>query len=317
MMEGSRPTAPCLEVAGLEVRYAGGAHAVRGIDLRVGHGETVALVGESGSGKTTIAHAILGLLPRGSELSGTVVLRGSAVREPDVQLVGLTQRAWRSVRGRRVGYVGQNPFRAFDPLRTVGHHVASAWGVHGLRPPNGAVARLLEELGIDDAPRQVRLHPHEWSGGMLQRACIAAARALGPQLVVADEPTSALDADIALSTLHALKSTGASLLVVTHDLSLAREVADRICVLYAGEVMEVGAAATLLQTPRHPYTRALVAALPRPGTGLPLPLPGLPPSPRLPRKGCAFASRCPIAHDRCLTERPMLEDGVACHGAVA
>ena len=300
----------CLEVSGLHVRYPNGAHAVRGVNLVIDAGDTVALVGESGSGKTTIAHAVLGLLPKQTRIEGTAYIGSDEVTRVD--LLELDHRAWRSMRGRRIGYIAQNPFGSCDPLRSVGHHVASSWTVHGERPPTGAVEASLTSLGISDAARRARLRPHQWSGGMLQRASIAGARALGPELVVADEPTSALDADLARSTLHAIRESAAAALLVTHDLALAEEVADSIYVLYGGEVMEHGRAVDIMTRPRHPYTRSLLAAIPQGRGVLPTPLPGGPPDPRAMRSGCAFAARCPVVRHAC-AEAPLLLDGVACH----
>ncbi|MEQ1702779.1 MAG: ABC transporter ATP-binding protein [Ilumatobacteraceae bacterium] len=310
-MNTTSPTTPdCLEVTGLHVRYPNGAHAVRGVDLAIGEGDTVALVGESGSGKTTIAHAVLGLLPKKTRIEGTAYLGPDDTTR--VNLLQLDHREWRSLRGRRIGYIAQNPFGSCDPLRSVEHHVASAWTVHRERPPDGAVEASLTSLGIADAARRARLRPHQWSGGMLQRASIAGARALGPELVVADEPTSALDADLARSTLLALRDSVAAALLVTHDLSLAEEVADTIYVLYGGEVMEHGRVSDIMASPQHPYTRSLLAAVPQGRGVLPTPLPGNPPDPLLPRTGCAFAARCPEARAVCAAA-PSLTGGVACH----
>lgn len=300
-----------LEVAGLTVRYPDGARAVRGVSLAIGAGRTVALVGESGCGKSTIAQAILGTLPRGSARGGELRL-GPSAGEPGLALHALDGRAMRAVRGRRIGYVAQNPYRACDPLRRVAHHVDSAWTVHGARPPGGAAAGLIARLGIDDAERRLRRRPHEWSGGMLQRASIAAAHALHPQLIIADEPTSALDSELARATLQTLRATDAAILLITHDIALAMDAAEDVHVLYAGEIVESGPTAEVLARPRHPYTQALLRAIPRPGGGMPEPLAGASPDPRAERGGCAFAPRCALADRRCDAARPSLEGGIAC-----
>ncbi|MGH8931120.1 MAG: ABC transporter ATP-binding protein [Egibacteraceae bacterium] len=299
---------PVLRIARLDVRYRGGAWAARDIDLVAGGGEVLALVGESGCGKTTIIKAVLGLLPPGATVTGSIRISGA-------EMVGAPGRVLRRLRGPLVGYVGQNPFAACDPLRTVGHHVAEAWTAHRLRPPAGEVPARLGALGIPDPVARARLHPHQWSGGMLQRAATAAAQAHEPSLIVADEPTSALDAELAGVTLRSLRRRGAGVLLATHDLGLVREYADELAILYAGRVVECGPVATVLARPRHPYTAALLAAVPRPGAGLPTPLPGAPPGPRTVSPGCAFADRCPAVFDRCHRERPGMEAGVACHAA--
>lgn len=212
---------PYLDVRDLHVRYPDGAHAVRGVSFTVGRGETVALVGESGCGKTTIANAVIGGLPRGSVVDGEVHF--VAADGERVDLLALDAGARRALRGRRIGYVPQNPFGACDPLRRVGHHVESSWRVHALRPRPGEVATLVERLGVPDAAQRLRGRPHTWSGGMLQRASIAGASALAPSLVLADEPTSALDRPVAwalVDLLRQLRASGLGILWVTHDLSL-------------------------------------------------------------------------------------------------
>ncbi|GAA1017399.1 ABC transporter ATP-binding protein [Acrocarpospora pleiomorpha] len=294
-----------LTISGLDVRYPGGGRAVRGVDLSVAPGESFALAGESGCGKTSLARAVLGLLPPDARCAGSIRVGG-------VELVGAPKRTLRAVRGIEVGYVPQDPVTAFDPLRRVGHHVAQAWRAHRRTPPPGAVARLVAEMGIPDAAVRLRDWPHQWSGGMLQRATIAAAVAHRPRLVVADEPTSALDADLAGSVLTTLRAASPSLLLISHDLALIAEHADRVGVLYGGRLVEVGDAAGVLAAPRHPYTAALVASVPRPGAGLPEPLPGRPPAPTETIPGCPFAARCPVVRERCADEVPPMRDGVAC-----
>lgn len=301
---------PCLEVRDLHVRYPDGAHAVRGVSLVVGQGETVALVGESGCGKTTIANAIIGGLPRRSTVEGEVHL--AMDDGTTVDLLSLDARARRALRGRRIGYVPQNPFGACDPLRRVDHHVESSWRVHGLRPGDGEVVTLVERLGVQDAVSRLRARPHTWSGGMLQRASIAGGRALAPALVLADEPTSALDADLARSTLAALCDTGAAVLLISHDLMLAAAVATRVYVLYGGELMEEAAGDRLLDRPRHPYSRALLDAVPRARGVLPVGLDGSPPGARREPGGCAFATRCPVRLEACTTTTPTTINGVRC-----
>ncbi|QSB16817.1 ABC transporter ATP-binding protein [Natronosporangium hydrolyticum] len=295
-----------LVVTDLHVTYPGEVRAVRGVSLQIAAGETLALVGESGCGKTTVLRTVLGLLPAGSAVSGSVLVAGTEV-------VGASTGTLRTLRGLGVGYVPQEPFAAFDPVRRVGHHLAEAWRVHGRRPAAGELVRALEEHGIPEPADRLRQWPHQWSGGMLQRATIAAATAHRPPLVVADEPTSALDADRADAVLADLRRSSPSLLLVSHDLSLVARHADRMAVCYAGQVVETGVAAEVLAAPRHPYTRALVAAVPQPGSGrLPEPLAGSPPRLGAELAGCAFAPRCRWREDGCDDQTPPMTGGLAC-----
>lgn len=294
-----------LEVSGLSVVYPDGGRVLRGVNLSLGVGECLAVVGESGCGKSTLVRAVLGLLPNGTAVEGSISVEG-------VTVTGLGEGAMRMLRGRRIGYIPQDPASGFNPLHPVVHHVREAWRVHGAPVSRASVASALERLGIDGASARGGQRPHQWSGGMLQRASIVAAGAHEPPVVIADEPTSALDADRAHAVLTAVRGAGSSVLLVSHDLSLVAEHADRVAVIYAGEIIELGAAAEVLAQPRHPYTQALLAAVPRPGCGLPEPLLGAPPDPRMERAGCAFVDRCPCCEGDCGAAVPDLRDGVAC-----
>lgn len=302
----------CLAITNLHVIYPDGGHAVRGIDMVIRPGHTVALVGESGCGKSTIADALVGLLPDHTFIRGQALLGSDAKGTTALNLLRLSEEERQIIRGTRIGYVTQDPFAAFDPIRRIEHHVAAAWRVHGIQPKPAQVFSRLEALGINDASYRAQLRPFQWSGGMLQRASIAAATALTPDLIVADEPTSALDADLAFSTLAVLRENSRAVLLITHDLNLASEIADYVYVLYAGRVIEHGPAKRVCTSPTHPYTTALLAATPK-GRTLPTPLPGSPPSPFEHSLGCAFAERCRHVKPICTTERPVLIDGIACH----
>lgn len=293
------------------------ARALRGVDLGLVEGESVALVGESGSGKTTLAR-ILARLHRPD--AGT--LHWTARDGTDVDLANASQRALRPMR-RELGVVFQDPFASLDPRRTVRAIVGEALHVHGLA--RGAelerrVARLVERVGLSHAALDRR--PHAFSGGERQRIALARALSTEPRLVILDEAFSALDAVRALELVLLLeelrREQGFALLVVVHDLALARRLAERVVVLYAGRVVEDGPASTVLVSPRHPYTRALVGAAPAWSATQPAraPLAGDPPSASAPPPGCAFHPRCSLAVDACREREPELEaDGavrVAC-----
>jgi peptide/nickel transport system ATP-binding protein len=258
---------PVLEVEGLEVGYRtrdGQVYpAVRGVDLRVRPGEVVALVGESGSGKSTTAHAALHLLARGGSVTGGRIRLGGR----DVS--DLTEREWQGVRGREVGLVPQDPTVSLNPVQRVGDQVAEVLVIHGLarrREARRRAVALLEQSGVPDPAARARQYPHELSGGLRQRVLIAIAIAAGPRLVVADEPTSALDVTVQRRILDHLETLvrdrGTALLLITQDLGVAADRADRIVVLENGAVVEEGTAGQVLGDPRHPYTRQLIAAAP-------------------------------------------------------
>lgn len=250
-----------VRVKGLTVSYPPSgdtsAPALAGIDLDVGASECVAVVGESGSGKTTLARVLLGLLPPRALVRGTAIVGG-------VDTVDADRRTLRRLRGRTVGYVAQDPFAACDPLHSVSHHVEEAWRAVRTRVPDGGAKARLAALGIPDTTRTMRQRPHQWSGGMLQRATTAAAGVHGPLLTVADEPTSALDDELAADVLAAIRADARALLVITHDLRRVLPLADRIVVLHRGQVVENRIAADVLRDPHHHHTRALVDALPTP-----------------------------------------------------
>jgi peptide/nickel transport system ATP-binding protein len=260
-------TAPLLALRGLEVAY-GDRPVVHGVDLEVRRGERVAVVGQSGSGKSTVVSALLGLLPgAGRVTGGRILLDGDDLAGGDAG----------DVRGRRIGLVPQDPLTNLNPTMRVGDHVADALRRDGWRGPDldRRVTELLTEAGIPDAARRARQYPHEFSGGMRQRVLIARALAREPELLVADEPTSALDVTVQrriLDHLQTLTSArGTALLLVTHDLGLAADRADRVVVMLDGRVVEAGTPDQVLRRPRHEYTRRLVAAAPGVGAA---PAPG-------------------------------------------
>ncbi|MFJ3404955.1 dipeptide ABC transporter ATP-binding protein [Promicromonospora sp. NPDC090134] len=259
------PSGGPLRVRGLRVAY-GEAEVVHGVDLDVRPGEVVALVGESGSGKSTTAHALIGLLPDGGRVTAGEVTLGAGPRS--TPLTGLLPDAWRRVRGVRVGFVPQDPGTALDPVVRVGEQVAEALVVHGTprRAARERAVEILGEVGLDRPRERARQYPHQLSGGMRQRVLVGIAMACEPELVIADEPTSALDVTVQRRVLDLLADltgrAGTAVLLITHDLAVAADRADRVVVLKDGVVVEEGPAARVLGAPEHPYTRELVAAVP-------------------------------------------------------
>lgn len=292
------------QAAGLVVSYrtAGGSlRALDGADLAIRAGETLAVVGESGSGKSTLGMAFGRVLP------GEAVHEAGSIEVDATDVFGATNEALRGLRRDKLGFVFQNPMTALDPTMRVGRQVARA--MPG-RPDDAAVAALLKRAELGDPDRVMRAYPHELSGGMAQRVVIAIAIARGPRLLIADEPTASLDASIrekVMATLGRLRDeTGASLLILSHDLRLMARHSGRIAVMYGGRVVEIGESAEVLERPAHPYTRALLAAASgneRPGDRL-APIAGTPPTLSGRCEACSFAPRCGFAQDRCNEVRP-------------
>ncbi|MEB3068850.1 dipeptide ABC transporter ATP-binding protein [[Mycobacterium] vasticus] len=304
-----------LEVSDLAVTFGGGAeavHAVRGISYQVSPGEVVAMVGESGSGKSAAAMAVMGLLPEHARVSGSVRLAGT-------QLIGLGDTAMSKFRGSSIGMVFQDPMSALTPVYTVGDQIAEAIEVHQPRVGRAAARRraveLLELVGISRPQERARAFPHELSGGERQRVVIAIAIACDPDLLICDEPTTALDVTVQAQILEVLRTardvTGAGVLIITHDLGVVAEFADRALVMYAGRVVESAPVATLYRDRRMPYTVGLMGSVPRldapQGTRL-VPIPGAPPSLAGVDPGCPFAPRCPLATEECRAAEPALLD---------
>ena len=255
-----------LEVQGLRVSYRGRnsrREVLHGVDVSVGEGEVVALVGESGSGKSTTAHALIGLLPEGGAIDGGTIAIGGA------DITGWNQKRLRAVRGALVGLVPQDPVSSLDPVRPIGVQVGEILRLHGVRDAAARrrrVLELLERVGLDDVALRARQYPHELSGGMRQRVLIATAIALRPRLIIADEPTSALDATVQRRILDLIdelrREEGTAVLLVTHDLGVAADRAQRVVVLNHGRVVEQGPSSGILSSPSDPYTRQLLADAP-------------------------------------------------------
>jgi peptide/nickel transport system ATP-binding protein len=303
-----------LEVTNLDVTFEAGdvrVPAVRGTSYHINPGEVVAIVGESGSGKTTAAMAVIGLLPEYADVSGSVRLHGK-------ELLGLSDHAMSQIRGKTIGTVFQDPMSALTPVYTVGDQIAEAVEVHN-RDIRRADARkrgleLLDLVGIAQPQRRARAFPHELSGGERQRVVIAIAIANDPDLLICDEPTTALDVTVQAQILDVLRTardvTGAGVLIITHNLGVVSEFADRALVMYAGRAVEIATVEELYRDRRMPYTVGLLGSVPRldapQGTRL-IPIPGAPPtmSSLLP-DACQFAPRCPLAIDECLAAEPAL-----------
>jgi len=296
-MTGSELTAvtptgsgPLVEVEDLHVRFGRGPEVVSGISFTIGRGECVALVGESGSGKSVTARSLVGLTGQGSRLAA------GALRFDGMDLTRLPERSWRTVRGARIGFVLQDALSSLDPLRPVGREIAEPLRLHrslSRTELEAQVTELLGSVGVPEPDVRARQYPHELSGGLRQRALIASAIACGPELLIADEPTTALDTTVQaqiLDLLRILRSANTGMLLVSHDLSVVAQLADRVVVLRGGHLVEQGPTARVLAEPAEEYTRALIAAVPGGHTR----------GTRLSRTGTGVAARFPSP----VTDRP-------------
>ena len=301
-----------LEIEDLSVEFATSRGAFRAVDevaFRVPRGGTVGVVGESGSGKTVTAMSVLRLLdPNRTRTRGRILFDGQ-------DLLALHPEGLQAVRGAKVGMVFQDPTASLDPSWTIGSQMAEVLRAHGHRDQIRAKCiGLLREVGIPAPEERIDAYPHQLSGGMRQRVMIAIAVALRPALIIADEPTTALDVTIQAQIMTLLKRLQqehqTSLLLITHDLGLVAETADELVVMYAGRVVERGPAAEVLAGPKHPYTAALLASTPVPGTGVErlTEIKGMVPDLKVLPAGCRFQDRCDFAEGRCRTEEPTLTE---------
>ena len=312
-----------LEVHDLEVTFAtarGRLEAIRGGDLTVRSGETVGVVGESGCGKSVTMLAVMGLLPPSVRIKGSIRFRG-------VELAGRPQKELAQLRGARIGMIFQDPMTALDPVLTIGAQIAEAICIHDATVSSSQAAEravaMLTLVAIPFPERRALQYPHELSGGMRQRAMIAMAMANEPELLIADEPTTALDVTVQAQIIELLrrlqKSHRMGLVLISHDLGIVAGTADRVAIMYAGRIVERGAVEEIFDRPRHPYTRGLLASLPKidgQATRLTA-IEGSPPSLTARPSGCAFHPRCRHAVERCAAQEPVLRDiagaAVACH----
>ncbi len=296
-----------VELRDLTVAFDG-VQVLHGINLDVDRGEAVGLVGESGCGKSVTWLGALGLLPNKANVAGSVRLDG-------LELSGAPRSVLETVRGKRIAMIFQDPSSSLNPVLRIGRQIMEALGAH--RGLTGAAARaealrLMDMVGIPDPARRFDQYAHEFSGGQCQRLMIAIALAGEPDLLIADEPTTALDATIQAQILDLLarlrEETGMALVFISHDLGAVSQVCERVCVMYAGRVVEEGSVEQLFADPRHPYTRGLFDAIPRldgPRDRL-VPIPGTVPNPNALPQGCAFSPRCAHATSYCQTRRPPL-----------
>ncbi|MFG3167535.1 ABC transporter ATP-binding protein [Streptomyces sp. NPDC048200] len=307
---------PLLEVNDLKVSFrgrSGPVTAVDGLSFTVMPGQVLGVVGESGSGKSVSSMALLGLIrDKGATVTGSARFRGR-------ELIGMPDRELRTLRGREIAMIFQDPMTSLTPVYTVGWHIAEQIRAHEQVSRQAARARaveLLTEVGIPDPARRVDAYPHEFSGGMRQRAVIAMALACDPALLIADEPTTALDvttqAQILDLMLRLRETHGSSIVMITHDMGVVSEIADRVLVMYGGRAVEAGTRQKVFHTPRHPYTRGLLDSVPRTGGERLHRLPTIPGAPIASSErptGCAFAPRCAERLDACTAQPPLTGDG--------
>ena len=318
----SEPTIPVLRVDGLKTHFHtrdGVVRAVDGVSFDVGAGETLAIVGESGCGKSVTAMSILRLLPM-----PPARIAGGRIEFDGRNLLDLSEPEMRAVRGNLISMIFQEPMTSLNPVLTIGQQVAEVLVLHrGLsqREALAQAAEGLRKVQISEPERRLRQYPHELSGGMRQRVMIAMALACGPRLLIADEPTTALDVTIQAQILELMRKlgaeTGASIILITHDLGVVAEMAQRVVVMYAGRKVEEAGVEALFAHPRHPYTRGLLGSMPHLRSSLGddgdappqrlVEIPGMVPSLKEDMPGCLFAPRCPDASERCRREVPPMQ----------
>jgi oligopeptide transport system ATP-binding protein len=315
---------PILEVKDLKVSfdtYAGEVQAVRGVSFTLNKGEVLAIVGESGCGKSVTAQTIMRLVPT----PPSRIKSGSILFDGKTEITKLSDKQMEKVRGSEMGMIFQDPMTSLNPTMTIGKQITEGLIKHQRVSSKEAEKRAIELLtlvGISNPEGRIHQYPHELSGGMRQRVMIAIALACNPKLLIADEPTTALDVTIQAQIIELMKKlseqTDASIIIITHDLGVVAEMAQRVLVMYAGKVVEQGTVDEVFYDPQHPYTWGLLRSIPRldkMGKEDLVPIPGSPPDLFAPPKGCAFAARCPYAMQVCLEEDPEHTKLSASHSA--
>ena len=303
---------PLLEIQNLKVIFHGDrgstTHAVDGLDLTIGRGQTLGLVGESGCGKTVTALSVMGLLPKAAEVSGRIRFDGA-------ELLSLSDRAMRDLRGDRLAMIFQEPMTSLNPSYSIGEQIAESLSHHRGLSRGQARARTIELLRLVKIPspeQRVDDYPHRLSGGMRQRTMIALALACDPELLIADEPTTALDVTIQAQILELMRdlkaSTGIAIILITHDLGVVAEICDHVAVMYAGEIVEYAPVRALFAAPQHPYTIGLLGSIPRLDSKAEelAAIEGMVPSMAELPTGCRFAPRCPFVREQCRQTSPPL-----------
>jgi len=322
------PGAPFLEVENLHVEFHiedGTVKAVNGLSYKLAKHETLAILGESGSGKSVSAQAVMGILdtPPGYVTQGSVKFRGVELLAPNSK-TGALDHAVPEVRGTRIAMVFQDALTALNPVFTVGWQLGEMFRVHkgaSRKEAKEKAIEMMERVNIPSARERVNSYPHEFSGGMRQRVMIAMALSMDPDVIIADEPTTALDVTVQSQIMELLsdlqKETGMGLILITHDLAVVAEVADRVVVMYAGRRMETGGIDDIFHHPSHPYTLGLMDSIARPDVHLDrlTPIPGSPPDLLAIPSGCPFHPRCTYATDRCPAEAPKLEQIAGQHSS--
>ncbi|MBI5707440.1 MAG: ABC transporter ATP-binding protein [Armatimonadetes bacterium] len=304
-----------LEVTDLHVDI-GDAHILRGVGLQLEAGKTLGVVGESGCGKSMTGFAIMGMLPSTAKVThGEVVFDGR-------NLTALRPREWLDIRGQHIALVMQDPFTSLNPMMKIGDQIAEALILHQKLPRGPALRaaiEMLEKVGVPAPESTASRYPHQLSGGQRQRVVIAIAFACKPEVLIADEPTTALDVTLQAQILKLIKelqdTNGTAVMLISHDIGVIGSLAHRISVFYAGRVVEAGTAEDVLKHPVHPYTSALLAALPRVGQSKLESIAGQPPDPRHLPSGCSFEPRCKFRYDRCAVEPGLLPEGAPHQGA--
>ena len=319
---------PVLEIESLETRFAtpdGEVSAVSDVNLRLGKGESLGVVGESGSGKTQLFLSVMGLLARNGRATGRVRYRGEDIlNKPAGEL--------NRIRGNKMSMVFQDPMTSLNPYLTIARQMTEVLIEHrgtSVQEARRRAIAILDRVGIPEADKRIDMYPHEFSGGMRQRAMIAMALLCEPELLISDEPTTALDVTIQAQILDLMsalrRDTGAALVIITHDLGIVAGLCDRVAVMYAGRIIETGSVRDIFYRPLHPYTEGLLHSMPRLDSAVTETLasiPGQPPNLQALPPGCAFCDRCGYATDRCYTGTPLLHEvsegrAKACHREIA